>query len=61
MSEPQPKRRGRPLGSTKPPGQGKDALIRVRVTQAQASAYTALGGAEWLRGQLDRAARRAKP
>ncbi len=57
---PLPARRGRPSGTTLPPELRKDAMIRERVTQAQQAAYAALGGAEWLRAELDRAARRMK-
>lgn len=54
-----PKRRGRPPGSTTlPPDQRKGAMIRVRVTDAQAEAYHAEGGDDWLRSKLDRLARR---
>lgn len=51
-----PKRRGRPPGSsTLPPEQRKGAMIRVRVTQAQADSYRSRGGDDWLRKMLDRA------
>lgn len=50
---PLPARRGRPVGTTLPPEQRKDEMIRLRVTQAQRAAYAALGGDDWLRLVLD--------
>lgn len=53
-----PKRRGRPPGTGKPADALRGAVVREYVTPAQRAAYEALGGGEWLRGQLDRAAKR---
>jgi hypothetical protein len=54
----QPKRRGRPPGSTLPPEQRKEAVVRARVSDAQAATWDMLGGAEWLRPLLDRERKR---
>lgn len=49
---------GRPVGWRKPPDQIKDAIVRARVSAAQAAEWELLGGAEWLRETLDKAAKR---
>jgi hypothetical protein len=52
---PEPKRRGRPPGSTLPPEQRKSETIRVRVTPAQQAKFERLGGEARFRDWLDRA------
>lgn len=41
-------------------GGGESPVIRVRVSPEQAAIFKALGGAEWLRGVLDKAAKKAR-
>lgn len=47
-----PRPPGRP---TLPPERARSALVQVRVSQAQAAKFEALGGAQWLRRAIDRA------
>ena len=51
-----PKRgRGRPFGTSLPAEQRKSVMLRVLATPAQAEKFEALGGASWVRKQIDRA------
>jgi len=43
---------GRPV---LPPDQSKSAMVRARVSVAQAAKFELLGGADWLRSAIDRA------
>lgn len=54
MTAEQPKRRGRPPGSTLPPERHKGVILRARVTAKQAAEWERRGAAEWLRRSLDR-------
>lgn len=51
----EPKRKGRPPGSTLPPEQRASVALHARLTPAHAAKWEALGGVEWLRRMLDRA------
>lgn len=47
-----PRPRGRPPVA---PDRARTAVVRARVTRVQAEKFERLGGAEWLRRQIDQA------
>lgn len=49
---------GRPIGWRKPADERKDETVRARVSAEQAQEWELIGGAEWLRETLDKAAKR---
>lgn len=53
MSE--PKRIGRPPGSTVPPELRKSVRAQLLMTPGQAEKLAKLGGLAWIRAQIDRA------
>lgn len=53
MSVTEPRKRGRPTGSKTT---DRDDVVRARVSAPQRETWERLGGADWLRGELNRLA-----
>lgn len=58
VTEAERRPQGRPLGWRKPADVVYGEVVRARVSAGQAAEWGLLGGAEWLRAMLDRAARK---
>lgn len=59
MTDAASRKPGRPAGSRT---SDRTRMVRVRCSPEQEAAFEALGGADWLRAQLDRAGKRlARP